>query len=61
MTIADLYLWPTCIGGYHPGNKSYAALKAAGKLMDCNVPKENVDALGIKYRCFEGVSLKAPP
>lgn len=58
MTIADLYLWPMCIGGYHPGNKSYAALKEAGKLIDCHLSQDALEEMGIKYSCFEGVQIK---
>lgn len=55
MTIADLYLWPMCIGGYHLSNKPYQALKAAGKLIDSHVKPEEVLSRGIKYSCFENV------
>lgn len=55
MTIADLYLWPMCIGGYHLGNKPYQALRAAGKLVDCHVKPQDVRSRGIKYSCFENV------
>ncbi len=56
MTIADLYLWPMCIGGYDAANRSYAALKAAGKLIDCQLSAEQVLHRGIKYSCFDSVS-----
>ncbi|MBF0153099.1 MAG: DUF3800 domain-containing protein [Magnetococcales bacterium] len=53
MQIADLYLWPMCIGGYDPTNRPYESLRKAGKLMDCLLPGEETDRLGIKYGCFE--------
>lgn len=53
MQIADLMLWPMCIGGYDPNNKPYKTLKEAGKLIDCTLPHENIETLGIKYSCFE--------
>lgn len=51
--IADLYLWPMCMGGYHKSNKPYALLKKAGKLMDALCPEERTAELGIKYSCFD--------
>lgn len=53
MQIADIYLWPMCIGGYDEGNRAYVALKAAGKLIDCVLPNESVAERGIKYSCFD--------
>lgn len=58
MTIADLYLWPMCIGGYDLSNKAYAALRDAGKLIDCHLSTSDIDAMGIKYSCFENVIKK---
>lgn len=56
MQIADLYLWPMCIGGYQPTNKAYMALKEAGKLIDCFIANEELAERGIKYSCFENVA-----
>ena len=56
MQIADLYLWPMCIGGYDEGNRAYSALKDAGKLIDCALPSELVAERGIKYSCFDLVN-----
>ncbi|MFA6920783.1 MAG: DUF3800 domain-containing protein [Gallionella sp.] len=53
MQIADIYLWPMCIGGYDEGNRAYSALKDAGKLIDCLLPRELVAERGIKYSCFD--------
>lgn len=55
MQMADLYLWPMSIGGYHPGNITYARLLADGKLIDARLQAEEVVHLGIKYSCFDGV------
>jgi hypothetical protein len=55
MTIADLYLWPMCMGGYDDSNKAYCALKEAGKLIDCHLSAEETLQRGIKYSCFEAV------
>jgi len=57
--IADLYLWPMCMGGYHKSNKPYVALKEAGKLMDVVCGEEKIAEVGIKYSCFDLV--KAQP
>lgn len=53
MQIADLYLWPICMGGYDPNNRPYARLKRDGKLIDCLLKPEEISALGIKYSCWE--------
>jgi hypothetical protein len=53
MQVADLCLWPLCIGGYDAANKADAALKAAGTLIDCKIPLDEVAARGIKYSCWE--------
>ena len=53
--IADLYLWPMCMGGYHPGNRPYALLTQAGKLMNVVCGNERAAELGIKYSCFDDV------
>lgn len=53
MQVADLYLWPMCIGGYDEGNRAYTALMSAGKLIDCHLPDELISERGIKYSCFD--------
>jgi hypothetical protein len=55
MQLADLYLWPMCIGGYDAGNMTYARLREDRKLIDCLLAEEDVPALGIKYSCWEAV------
>lgn len=49
--IADLYLWPMCIGGYDHKNRPYRHLYENQKLIDtlCADPT----TLGIKYSCFD--------
>lgn len=51
--IADLYLWPICIGGYAPDNRPYRRLKDDEKLIDCLLPAEAIPTQGIKYSCWE--------
>lgn len=53
MQIADIYLWPMCIGGYDKGNRAYTRLLGAGKLIDCSLSTEDIPVLGIKYSCFD--------
>ncbi|HBN22615.1 MAG TPA: DUF3800 domain-containing protein [Holosporales bacterium] len=56
MQIADLYLWPMCIGGYDQGNRPYTRLIDDKKLIDCYIKSEERKFLGIKYSCWELVS-----
>lgn len=51
--VADLYLWPMCMGGYHPENRPYQTLKLSRKLIDSYYDAEDIEACGIKYSCFE--------
>lgn len=53
MQIADICLWPMCIGGYDPENTSYIALQSAGALVDCKLLPDEVSSGGIKYSCWE--------
>jgi hypothetical protein len=57
--LADLYLWAICIGGYDPNNLTYRRLKEDQKLVDCLLPAQELASLGIKYFCWELVTLKA--
>src|SRR5713226_4156043 len=41
MQIADLYLWPMCIGGYDPLNRPYRRLRHDSRLIDCFLPTES--------------------
>lgn len=51
--LADLYLWPMCVGGYRPDNRTYQLLMRNSKLIDARLSAEDVRHLGIKYSCFE--------
>ena len=55
--LADLYLWPICIGGYDPANRTYRRLRDDGKLIDCLLQAEAVPTQGIKYSCWELVEV----
>lgn len=55
MQIADLFLWPMCIGGYDRTNHPYRRLVEAGKLIDCALAPEEIESRGIKYSCFDEV------
>jgi len=52
MQLADLYLWPMCIGGYDKNNRTYKRLKSDRKLIDCLLAEDEIPALGIKYSCW---------
>jgi len=58
MQIADLYLWPMAIGGYHGSNRTYARLKQDKKLIDCHLRIDEIASRGIKYSCWELVKVK---
>lgn len=57
--LANLYLWPICMGGYHAGNRPYQRLTEDGKLIDCRIKEDERPMLGSKYSCFENVERKA--
>jgi hypothetical protein len=57
MQIADLYLWPICMGGYHKSHKPYAHFCQHNKLLDHQY-SESKEALGCKYSCFDGVEVR---
>lgn len=56
MQVADLYLWPMCMGGYDKTNRPFLALIGNGRLMDCVCGSEEKLYLGIKYSCFDLVT-----
>jgi uncharacterized protein DUF3800 len=56
MQIADLYLWPMCIGGYDPENRAYRRLLDGGRLVNRVLPREALIYEGIKYSCFESIN-----
>lgn len=51
--LADLYLWPICMGGYNARNRPYARLKADRKLIECFLPEEQWPMRATKYSCFD--------
>lgn len=55
MQIADLCLWPMCIGGYDPENRAFVAMREKSILIDCKVPQGEQGSRGIKYSCWEQV------
>lgn len=55
MQIADLYLWPICMGGYSAENRAYSRLMQAGKLIEHILPSDEVPILGSKYSCFDSI------
>jgi hypothetical protein len=56
--LADLYLWPMCMGGYHRSNRTYKRLLDDRKLIECWLPAELVPTRGTKYSCFENVKMR---
>jgi hypothetical protein len=58
--LADLFLWPICMGGYNPNNRPYARLMGDGKLIECNVAEEDWPMLATKYYCFDAQNEPAP-
>ncbi len=55
MQVADICLWPMCIGGYDRKNLAFSALRDANILIDCKVPQSEIAERGIKYSCWERV------
>lgn len=53
MQFADLFVWPIAMGGYNQECRPYARLKEDRKLLDSIVAEEKLEALGIKYYCFD--------
>jgi hypothetical protein len=56
--LADLYLWPMSMGGYHGSNRPYQRLKEDGKLIECTLKPEEWPMLATKYYCFEKIVRK---
>lgn len=52
MQVADVCLWPMCMGGYDAGNRAYSAMRDRGVLIDCKLPAGAVAERGIKYSCM---------
>ena len=51
--LADLYLWPICMGGYNVRVRPYERLMSDGKLIECTLPSDAFDVRGTKYSCFD--------
>jgi hypothetical protein len=56
--IADLILFPVCIGGYDATHRAYQTLVNARRLIDHHLPQEDCASMGIKYSCFDDVGQK---
>jgi hypothetical protein len=57
MQMADLFLWPICMGGYHKSNRTYVHFCTNGKLLD-HVYADDQHSRGCKYSCFEKVEVQ---
>lgn len=57
--LADLYLWPMCVGGYHVSNRPFKRLMSDGKLIETRLDLEAIPTLGSKYFCFDKVERRA--
>ena len=57
MQLADLYLFPMCMGGYNRGYRPYVDLKRDMLLIDCHLSDEELPSRGIKYYCWELVQV----
>lgn len=51
--LADLVLFPVCIGRYDPQNRAYRTLIEAGLLIDQHLGADLIATQGIKYSCFD--------
>lgn len=58
--IADLCLYPICIGGYDDSYRAYRELRDAGTLIDAKIQPDDVASEGIKYSCWELQADKTP-
>lgn len=56
--MADLFLWPICIGGYHKSNRAYERLLGDGKLIEAKLEAASWPMLASKYSCFENVEVR---
>ncbi|WP_420730815.1 DUF3800 domain-containing protein [Hwanghaeella sp. 1Z406] len=53
--LADLYLWPICMGGYDKNNRPYRRLLEEGKLIECSLSEDDWPMLATKYSCFDEI------
>lgn len=60
MQVADLCLYPICIGGYDSSNRAYRELHNAGTLINTKLRPEEVASEGIKYSCWDLQVNKTP-
>jgi hypothetical protein len=51
--LADLYLWPICMGGYDVSTRPYRRLMKDGMLIECTMPDDDKPMLATKYSCFD--------
>ena len=51
--LADLYLWPICMGGYNAANRPYKRLIEDRKLIECHLDEADWPMLATKYSCFD--------
>jgi hypothetical protein len=56
--MADLFLWPICMGGYNRSNRPYKRLMEDGRLIECSLPPDAWPLLATKYSCFDKVEVK---
>ena len=61
MQIADIVLWPICIGGYDRSNFAYNVLREAGTLIDSRLNDDEREERGIKYSCWDLEPKKPKP
>ncbi|MDE0724481.1 MAG: DUF3800 domain-containing protein [Alphaproteobacteria bacterium] len=52
MQLADLYLWPICMGGYDTNNRPYKRLMSDKKIIDTELSGNILKLEGVKYSCF---------
>ena len=53
--LADLYLWPICMGGYNKANRPYKRLFDDGKLIECIITPDLHEERATKYSCFDNI------
>lgn len=58
--LADLCLWPVCIGGYDESNRAYVAMRKAGTLIESRLQPDEMVREGTKYSCWELQQNKTP-
>jgi Protein of unknown function (DUF3800) len=58
--LADLFLWPICMGGYKADNRPYKRLKQDGKLIECGMLETDWPMLATKYYCFDPPQERVP-